>query len=238
MRGLMRMAGEPVKSPQLFHDHYLILQVHPEADAAMIDAAYWHLARRYNEAEDAGPSARAKLDELNKAYSVLGSSARRKKYNQERNDALGIGFLPAPPPSPPAPTPLAVMDKHRPGPREERTPQPRKRQRFSFRQLSLPPWQGAASAAIVLTLALGAVGVWEHTLSVAVLAAIGVVFGTVPLLRRLPGLPALSIPRLHWPRLRPPHRSQGKLSGRGLDPHELQQATRDARARLRESVDE
>lgn len=230
MRGLVRMAGEPVRSAQLFHDHYLVLQVHPEADAAMIDAAYWHLARRYNEADDGDPSAKAKLDELNEAYSVLGSSTRRKMYNQERNDALGIGFLPTPPPSPPAPTPLAVMDKHRLGPREERTPQPRKRQRFSFRQLSLPPWQSAVSAAIVLTLALGAAGVWEHTLSVAVLAAIGVVFGTVPLWRRLPGLPALSIPRLPLPLLSLPHRS--------LDPSELQQATQEVRAHLREGVDE
>lgn len=232
------MTSEPAKGKLLFHDHYFILQVHPEADAPMIDAAYWHLARRYNEAEDGNPSAKAKLDELNEAYSVLGSSARRKKYNLERNEAIGFGVLPAPVPPRPEPAPLAVMDKHRPGPREERTPQPRKRPPFSFRQLSLPPWQGAASAAIVLALAIGAVGVWEHTISVAVLAAIGVVFGTVPLLRRLPGLPALSIPRLHWPRLRLPHRSASKLSGRRLDPGELQQATREARARLRDGIDE
>lgn len=238
MRGLLRMAGEPVKSPQLFHDHYLVLQVHPEADAAMIDAAYWHLARRYNDAEDGDPSARAKLDDLNEAYSVLGSSARRQKYNLERNEALGIGFLPTPPPSPPAPTPLAVMNKHRPGPREERTPQPRKQPRFSFRQLNLPPWQGAASAAIVLALALAAVGIWEHTFVAATLAVIGVVFGTVPLLYRIPGLPALSIPKLQLSRLRLPHRSQGKLSGRSLDPNALQQATREARARLREGAKE
>ncbi len=232
------MTSEPAKGEQLFHDHYFVLQVHPEADAPMIDAAYWHLARRYNEAEDGNPSAKAKLDELNEAYSVLGSSARRKKYNLERNEAIGVGVLPAALPPRPEPAPLAVMDKHRPGPRAERTPQPRKRPRFGFRQLSLPPWQGAASAAIVLVLAIGAFGVWEHTVSVAVLAAIGVVFGTVPLLRRLPGLPALSIPRLHWPRLRLPHRSQGMLSGRSLDPNELQQATREARARLREGAHE
>lgn len=233
------MTSELAKGEHLFHDHYFVLQVHPEADAPMIDAAYWHLARRYNEAEDGDPSAKAKLDELNEAYSVLGSSARRKKYNLERNEAIGIGVLPAPLPLRPEPAPLAVMDKHRPGPREERTPQPSKRPRFNFRQLSLPPWQGAASAAIVLALAIGAFGVWEHTASVAVLATIGVVFGTVPLLRRFPGLPALSIPKLHWPRLRPPQRSQDKLFARSLDPSaRLQRATREARARLRKGMDE
>ncbi len=169
---------------------------------------------------------------------MLGSSARSKKYNLERNEAIGIGVLPAPLPLRPEPAPLAVMDKHRPGPREERTPQPSKRPRFNFRQFSLPPWQGAASAAIVLALAIGAFGVWEHTASVAVLATIGVVFGTVPLLRRLPGLPGLSTPRLHWPRLRPPQRSQDKLYGRSLDPGALQRATREARARLRKGMDE
>ena len=49
------MISELAKGEHLFHDHYFVLQVHPEADAPMIDAAYWHLARRYNEADDGDP---------------------------------------------------------------------------------------------------------------------------------------------------------------------------------------
>ena len=49
----------PAQRPEPgFKDYYLILQVHPEGDAAMIDAAYWHLARRYGEARVTDDSAR------------------------------------------------------------------------------------------------------------------------------------------------------------------------------------
>ena len=63
------------KKNKPFKDYCLTLQVHPEADAAMVDAAYWHLAKRYNEAAAYDPKARAKLEELNEAYIVLAPSA-------------------------------------------------------------------------------------------------------------------------------------------------------------------
>ncbi len=97
-----------------FKDYCLILQVHPEADAAMVDAAYWHLAKRYNAATAYDPQAKAKLEELNEAYIVLGSAEKREAYMKVRTQVLGEGALPqAPGPMAPAP-PLAVMSRQRP----------------------------------------------------------------------------------------------------------------------------
>ena len=103
------MEANPTKRQTAFRDYCLILQVHPEADAAMIDTAYWHLARRYQDAAPTDPSARAKLEELNEAYAVLGSAESRDEYIKRRNDALGEGALPVLPPAPSPPPPLAVM---------------------------------------------------------------------------------------------------------------------------------
>ncbi len=92
-----------------FDDHFLTLQVHPEADARMIEASYWHLARRYNRRSDS--SAMANLDDLNLAYSVLASPARREEYVATRNAVLGEGALPAVNTPPPARPPLKVLER-------------------------------------------------------------------------------------------------------------------------------
>ena len=92
-----------------FDDHFLTLQVHPEADAKMIEAAYWHLARRYSKRADS--SAMAKLDDLNVAYSVLASPARREEYVATRNAVLGEGALPAPHTPSPAHPALRVLER-------------------------------------------------------------------------------------------------------------------------------
>ena len=215
------MPSEPARAEQPFDDYYFVLQVHPEADASMIDAAYWHLARRYNEADDSDPAATTKLDELNEAYSVIGSAARREAYNRERNAALGIDVLPTPPALVPKPTPLAVMDKYRPASREEPKLRSPRRFQFSFRQLSLPPWQGWAGATIAVGLALAAFGVWYQPAIVAVLLVLALTLGAMPLWRGSIRLPALSIPRLRHGR-----------SG-GPDAQALQEETRAARDRLR-----
>jgi curved DNA-binding protein CbpA len=94
-----------------FKDYCLTLQVHPEADAGMIEAAYWHLAKRYNEQAAADPSAKDKLDELNEAYSVLGTPARHEEYSRLRNDTLGEGTLPKAVVPAPEPPPLAVLER-------------------------------------------------------------------------------------------------------------------------------
>jgi curved DNA-binding protein CbpA len=102
------------KRDRSFKDYCLILQVHPEADAAMVDAAYWHLAKRYNEASAYDPQARAKLEELNEAYIVLGSAEKREEYMKVRAEVLGEGALPQAPRPAPRKPPLAVMSRQHP----------------------------------------------------------------------------------------------------------------------------
>jgi curved DNA-binding protein CbpA len=92
-----------------FVDYYQVLQLQPDADSGLVDQAYWYLARVYNERP--GPIARAKLDDLNEAYSVLRSPALREAYDKIRDDILGVG---APPrlPRPQAPRPpLPIMSR-------------------------------------------------------------------------------------------------------------------------------
>ncbi len=178
------------KRDRAFKDYCLILQVHPEADAAMVDAAYWHLAKRYNEASAYDPQARAKLEELNEAYIVLGSAEKREEYMKVRAEILGEGALPQAPRPAPLRPPLTVMSRQRPRERatleiagERRTP-------LSVRNLA-----GAFGL-------LGLIGVGlATTVSLATAAAVGVavvtilaVTGVVGGLARLRGMRRASSP--------------------------------------------
>ena len=94
-----------------FKDHFHTLQLHPEADARMVEEAYWYLARRYNAERRPNPTAVAGLDDLNEAYSVLGSPSRRRDYVATRNTVLGKGALPVPPAQPAVSPPLKVLER-------------------------------------------------------------------------------------------------------------------------------
>jgi hypothetical protein len=134
-----------------FKDYCLILQVHPEADAAMVDAAYWHLAKRYNEAAAHDSQARAKLEELNEAYIILGSAGKREAYMKLRKEILGEGALPqVPQPTSPAP-PLSVMSRQRLQEREAPTIHPPRRRRL--------PVGALIGTVVLLTLMSGALAV-------------------------------------------------------------------------------
>jgi curved DNA-binding protein CbpA len=49
----------------------------------MVDQAYWHLAKTYQNQSVADPRSRILLDELNDAYAVLGTPRLRDEYDQE-----------------------------------------------------------------------------------------------------------------------------------------------------------
>ena len=66
-------------------DYYRVLQLHSNADAALVDQAYWRLARLHNAAIPTDPDAQAKLDTLNEAYTVLGSPLHRRNYDRARS---------------------------------------------------------------------------------------------------------------------------------------------------------
>ncbi len=174
-----------------FKDYFLILQVHPEADGDMVEAAYWHLARRYNDAAAFDPSTKAKLDMLNEAYSVLGAPARRQAYTDERNAVLGEGALPVAPPPPSVPPPLAVMEKQRPQPVTPAEAQTEVSFRFDLGRLSSPSWQNALLVLALLTAATAALSVAVNLVIVLGLLTASLAVSSLPVLRELPKLSSL-----------------------------------------------
>lgn len=233
MRGLTHMVAQPEETGPPFKDYFLILQLHPEADAEMVDAAYWHLARRYSDARRTDPSAKAKMDDLNEAYSVLRSSTRREEYSSIRNAVLGEGALPSPPQPVPEAPPLAVMEKQRPEPRkEDATAQPRGGPTRRFAQVSVPSWQSALVAILILVLGGAALVAGAHPTMVAGLLVIAVALATLPLLRKLPGPHSLPRLALRLPRMRGlPRESSAK---RRPDADAIRESTEQMRSRLRQ----
>lgn len=65
-------------------DYYAVLHLDPSADAGAIERVYWHRAWAFQEAARTNPSARERLEELGKAYMVLGTPALRAEYDRAR----------------------------------------------------------------------------------------------------------------------------------------------------------
>ena len=142
---------------------YELLQVYPQAEREVIQAAYRCLVFKYH--PDRNPSPRATLDlqELNHAYAVLSDPTRRAKYNSVRNAGNATDTEPtegvrsaaagaredrvAPPEAtgePRAPTPAPVEDSAQ----VDFTIAYPDRPRFALR---LPSW-------VIILIALGAIG--------------------------------------------------------------------------------
>ncbi len=251
MVDLSAEAGAP------FKDYYEILHLHPDADAAMVDQAYWHLARLYNTTIPSDGGARAKLDELNEAYSVLRSPSFRREYDKLRDAVLGKGALPQSSEVPQAeaePPPLAVMGKQRPKAREEpkqerpkgrwrskqdrakkpQEPEGRRlpRPRLSISQVRVPGWQGSGSALAIMTLAVAALVAGAEPVLVLPVLVVGLGFATIPLIREMPRLPALPKPALHLPSVGAP-RLPERAHRPAVDPDTLRQSTEAMLARWR-----
>jgi curved DNA-binding protein CbpA len=65
-------------------DPYKVLQVDPEADPEVIQAAYRRLARKYHPDVMPGPEAAAKMVAINAAWAVVGEPEPRAEYDRER----------------------------------------------------------------------------------------------------------------------------------------------------------
>ena len=61
-------------------DYYRILQVHPEAEPVVIQAAFRRLAKKYH--PDANGTEGRHMVELNEAYAVLSDRRRRAEYDR------------------------------------------------------------------------------------------------------------------------------------------------------------
>lgn len=70
-------------------DYYKVLQIDPEADPAVVEAAYQVLAARYHPESDLTGVHEIRLAELNRAHAVLADPGRRRAYDIEREDRFG-----------------------------------------------------------------------------------------------------------------------------------------------------
>lgn len=70
-------------------DLYKILQVDPDADTEVIEAAYKRLARRYHPDVNQAAWAEARMKELNSAYQTLRHPRRRALYDGQRTKVNG-----------------------------------------------------------------------------------------------------------------------------------------------------
>ena len=80
-------------------DYYALLRVSPEADTAVIRAAYRALMRRYHPDVNASVDAVAKAKAINEAYACLRDESNRAAYDRQRMPRSG-GRRPASPASP------------------------------------------------------------------------------------------------------------------------------------------
>jgi hypothetical protein len=194
MQGQRKQAAE-----SSFKDYCLILQVHPDAEVEIIDAAYWHLAKRYSQTRLTDAAARARMDDLNEAYSVLRSPERREAFNRQREEYLGAGALPAALPARAErdePLPLPVMERGRQrlashDPEAAAVGGPT----LAMTRISIPAWQPILAAMVILTLALVGLSGWIDRPFLIALLAVGLGITAVPLLRGLvPAAPRLATP--------------------------------------------
>ncbi|MET1231702.1 MAG: J domain-containing protein [Candidatus Limnocylindrales bacterium] len=70
-------------------DHYKVLQVDPEAEDEVIQAAYRRLAQKYHPDVAPGDEAAARMIAINAAWSVLREMTTRAAYDAERRAAAG-----------------------------------------------------------------------------------------------------------------------------------------------------
>lgn len=65
-------------------DPYKTLQVDPEADAEVVEAAYRRLARKYHPDVNTSPEAAERMKAINAAYQLLHDPVRRGEYDRQR----------------------------------------------------------------------------------------------------------------------------------------------------------
>ena len=64
-------------------DYYRLLQVHPDAEADVIQSAYKRLCRKYHPDVNQMPNAQAQMQGINAAYEILGDPSKRRAYHAE-----------------------------------------------------------------------------------------------------------------------------------------------------------
>ncbi|MFY9235045.1 MAG: DnaJ domain-containing protein [Fimbriimonadaceae bacterium] len=88
-------------------DHYKVLQVDPEAEQEVIDAAYRRLAAKYHPDVNPGADTNRRMAEINGAYADIGNPTARAQYDRGRGSSAKSpqgpgpsGAVYVPPPKP------------------------------------------------------------------------------------------------------------------------------------------
>ncbi len=230
-------------------DYYELLGLTPRADGAMVDQAYWHLARKYQLLAVTNPRARSMLDELNEAYGVLGNPRLREQYDAFRDDVLiRKGMIrpvaSRPKTAPPQPARRAAQAARPDKATARRIPRPSVAVKLP--RLGRDEWRSLGIGGIILALALA--GAWQGVNALFVIGALAVGLGMAltPVLKRqlsdviLP-LPAVGMPHLEMPKL--PEIAVPRLrdvvavpKDEPTGPEELRQSTAAMISRWRNSV--
>jgi DnaJ-class molecular chaperone len=72
-------------------DYYAILQVNPNAEPEVVDAAYRKLAAKYHPDVSRRSDATARMQQINEAYRVLSDRERRADYDRRRRTGAESG---------------------------------------------------------------------------------------------------------------------------------------------------
>ena len=181
-------------------DYYEILGLTPTADGAMVDQAYWHLARKYQGLAATNPRAQFLLDELNEAYGILGNPKLREQYDAFRDDVLiRKGMV-----KPVKAKPHAAARRAEARATEKATREPR--------QWHLPGLAHARTYALAgIIAALAIAGAWQGVNVGFVVAAMGVglVLSLTPMVSgrlshmqlSMPSMPQVTMPQIQAPKL-------------------------------------
>ncbi|MEX2246519.1 MAG: J domain-containing protein [Dehalococcoidia bacterium] len=226
-------------------DYYEILGLTPGADGAMVDQAYWHLARKYQSLAVTDDRARILLDELNEAYGVLGTPRLREQYDAYRDEVLiPSGVIQPVRAKQPQPRPQA-QTRHE-GPDAE---PPSVGPSWSLPVPQLQHGRTYIVSGIIAALAFAAA--WQGVNIMFVLGALaaGLALSLFPTLRGLPEMRISmpSVPDVHTPQLavsRLANLGMGRIRELGLageedsdlDPDALRSSTAGMIARWRHSV--
>ncbi len=126
-------------------DYYEVLQLHPDAAPTMVARSYWYLAHKCRAEMDLDAFAEHRLEELNRAFEVLGSADSRAAYDFERAARVETACADA----------------------------ATKRVSIQVSFLSLPAWQGILSATACAVLAIVAISAGASAWVVLPLAVFG-----------------------------------------------------------------
>ncbi len=68
-------------------DYYRVLQVHEEAEAEVVQAAYRTLSKKYHPDTNKEPGAEERMKQLNEAYAILSDDSLRSDYDRQRHSS-------------------------------------------------------------------------------------------------------------------------------------------------------